>query len=195
MHQLFEEIGFKNRLVESDLFAAASVVDENSQMTAICGTGSVLFQIEHEQLIELRGGSGWETGDEGSGFYFGKLLVERLSENKTKYPEITAVVESFKSLDELKSIQNTPISKGIFSKLAKILSNHQSNPLIASVHMENVQLFLDAYAQDVKSIGFVGSYAYHNQLFFQLGCQQRNIEATSFIERPIDVLANDLLTK
>lgn len=192
---LFKQLGFKSQLVESDLFAAARVVYEDSQMTAICGTGSVLFKIEYEQLIELRGGLGWEKGDEGSGFYFGKLLIERLNKNKSAYPEIIEKLEEFKRLDELTDFINTPQSKGYFSKLPKLFSEFQSHPLIASVHLENVLLFLKLYAYEVTSIGFVGSYAFHNQQFFNMGCSLLNIRATAFIERPIERISNNLLTK
>lgn len=178
--------GFSEMLVESDLFAAARAVADEDAMTAICGTGSVLFKVEHDQLIELRGGAGWEKGDEGSGFYFGKLLVLRLVENDGQYPEIRNIVEQWRSIEELKNSFGTPTSKELYSQLPQLFTEHQSHPLIAGIHMENIQLFMDRYATACTSIGFVGSYAFYMQDFFRLACKQRNIQPVTFIERPID---------
>lgn len=188
MESAFRFLGFSEMLIESDLFAAARAVANEDAMIAICGTGSVLFKIEHDQLIELRGGTGWEKGDQGSGFYFGKLLVKRLAGSKEQYLEIIQLIEQWKSLEELESSYNTPDSKESYSQLPGLFSEYQSHPLIASVHMENVQLFLDLYANDCESIGFVGSYAFYMQDFFRLACKQRNIQPVTFIERPLEVI-------
>lgn len=194
MQFVFESIGFQETLVESDLFAAARAVDNEDVMIAICGTGSVLFKVEHDQLIELRGGLGWEQGDEGSGFYFGKLLLERLEDDKKdKYPEIRNVISQWKSTDELRSMQNQSESKSVYSQLPALLASHCSHPLIASVHVENIQLFLERYAKDCLSIGFVGSYAFYIQNYFKLACESRNIEIFTFVERPMDSLVKRLL--
>lgn len=193
MKSLFDRLGFSSVLVESDLFAASRVAGEECDMVAICGTGSVLFKVEHEQLTELRGGLGWEDGDEGSGFYFGKLLLERLKTAGNNYPEIRNVIEKWKTFDELYSIQGKPESKSVYSKLSSLLTDYRSNPLVSSVHIENVQLFLELYAKECSSIGFVGSYAFHMKDFFEISCKTRNIKAFSFVERPIEILSKGLL--
>ncbi|MBX2948314.1 MAG: hypothetical protein KF704_03460 [Crocinitomicaceae bacterium] len=188
MKTALKSFGFSEILVESDLFAAARAVGEQDAMIAICGTGSVLFKIEYDQLTELRGGTGWEKGDEGSGFYFGKLLVSRLMENNGQYPEIRQIVEQWNSLKELEDSYNTPASKELYSQLPRLFTAHQSHPLIAGIHLENVHLFLELYAHECDAIGFVGSYAFYMQDFFRLACTQRNIRPVTFIERPIDVI-------
>jgi glucosamine kinase len=189
MKALFEAIGFDNALVESDLFAAARVIEDEKSMIAICGTGSVLFNVEYDQVIELRGGLGWENGDEGSGYYFGKLLLERITTNENRYPEITAIVNEWTPIEELLSLKNNPASKYQYAHLSILFGNHSSHPLIAGIHMENVQLFLEKYAADCHLIHFVGSYAYHTQDVFRFACSQRSIEIGTFIERPIESLA------
>lgn len=193
MNVFFEKVGFSSILVESDLFAASRVVGEECDMVAICGTGSVLFKVEHEQLTELRGGLGWERGDQGGGFYFGKLLLERLKATGGNYPEIRDTIEKWKSIDELYSIWDKPESKSVYSKLSSLLSNYRSHPLISSVHLENIQLFLELYAKGCSSIGFVGSYAFHMSDYFEISCKTRDIKVFSFVERPIEILSKELL--
>lgn len=193
MKAVFRKIGFADAFVESDLFAAAKAVNNENGMIAICGTGSVLFKVEHEQLVELRGGLGWDQGDEGGGFYFGKLLLQRLEDHPGDYPEIRNVIEKWKNMEELVSVKGKPESKSEYARLAALFSGHLSHPLIAGVHMENIQLFLQLYAGGCPSIGFVGSYAFYLQDYFRLACQMRGIEVTGFIERPIELLAKDFL--
>lgn len=192
MKVVLKEIGFPDPYVDSDLFAAAKAVNNETGMTAICGTGSVLFKVEYEQLIELRGGFGWDKGDEGSGFYFGKLLLWRLKSVPGDYPEIRKQIESYKSIDELFLMKDKPESKSEYSRLALLFSDHSMHPLISAVHMENIQLFLKKYAKECRSVGFAGSYAFGLQDYFKLACKQRNIEVSGFIQHPIDVLEKDL---
>lgn len=192
MQLALHQIGFSTVIVDSDLFAASTAVGTDEGMIAICGTGSVLFKIKYEQLIELRGGLGWEKGDEGGGFYFGKLLLNRLK-STDKYPEIKEIIEKWKGFDYLISLEDSQASKSLYSQLALLFSDYKSHPLISSVHLENIHLFLEYYTKDVQLIHFVGSYAYYLQDFFQLACKARLITIGGFIERPIDVISKQLL--
>lgn len=186
------QIGFSSPVVDSDLFAAAAAVDSDEGMIAICGTGSVLFKIKNGQLIELRGGLGWEKGDEGGGFYFGKLLLYKLK-TENSYPEIKEIIENWKGLDYLISIENNPASKSLYSELASLFSDYKTHLLISSVHLENIRLFIDQYAKNVQLIHFVGSYAYYLKDYFQLVCNEKSIATGRFIERPIDEMSKQLL--
>lgn len=192
METFLTKIGFSEMLVESDLYAAARATDAECEMVAICGTGSVLVRVDHGQLLELRGGLGWDKGDEGGGYYFGKLLLERLEENKEKYLEIRNVISKWKAISELNRLKTEAISKEVYSQLPIILRDYINHPFVSSVHMENIQLFFEKYTNNVESIGFVGSYSFFLQDYFKLVCNQRKIKATSFVQRPIKSFANKL---
>src|SRR5690606_6408527 len=64
--------------VSSDLHAAgiAAYGPHGRGWCAIAGTGSVLFHFNAGEVTEIRGGKGHEEGDEGSAYYFGKLVLE-----------------------------------------------------------------------------------------------------------------------
>ncbi|MCO5261023.1 MAG: hypothetical protein M9916_12860 [Crocinitomicaceae bacterium] len=188
MKNAFCQIGFGSAIdVKSDIHAAYLAVNDEEGMIAICGTGSVLFKIENQQLVEIRGGLGWEKGDEGSGFYFGKLIVQAIKQER-KYPEIVEAIEKWMPLEELFSIEHLEASKSIYSQLPKVLSSFENHPFVVSTHLKNVQLFLDNYAKGVTKISFVGGYAHHFQTFFRLACNERNIEIGVFVKRPMDAL-------
>ncbi|HNR85469.1 MAG TPA: hypothetical protein PKN38_02595 [Taishania sp.] len=193
MKQVFRQLGFCNAIsVQSDLFAALDAVNGASEMVAICGTGSVVFKIENNQVVELRGGLGWEKGDEGSGFYFGKLLLNALK-SENRYPEIVQSIEQWKPLEELWSMENTVASKTNYAQLSSLLSDFHNHPFVASIHQENCRLFFENYCQNCSSISLVGSYAFYLQSFFMQEAAKRNITIEKLVKRPLENLSKQLI--
>lgn len=184
--------GFKDPIVASDLFAADRALGEHNGMVAICGTGSAIFSIQHDQLVELRGGLGWETGDEGSGFYFGKLVLERIAHTHDEL--LVQTIEEWMPVEELMTMRGKKDSKYHFAHLSKILAPQKKHPVVSEIHLENVNLFLEKYAHDVQELSFIGSYAFNQQEFFKRACANRGIYVHTFIERPVKYLADTLLT-
>ncbi|NRA10761.1 MAG: hypothetical protein HRT57_02250, partial [Crocinitomicaceae bacterium] len=78
IREKFESIGFSNVKIKSDLHAAGYSVHKNGKgVVIISGTGSVLFDYFDFHVTNIVGGKGHVLGDEGSGFYFGKLIIEK----------------------------------------------------------------------------------------------------------------------
>jgi len=186
-----EAIGFSNPTVQSDLFAAAFAVNENNGWVAICGTGSVAFLMKENRIAELRGGLGWEQGDEGSGYYFGKLLLEKLKTQADDYPEVKQKIEDWKSLPELWNLENVQESKFIYANLVKVVGDVADNLLVKSVHRENVELFIRKYCMEINTISFVGGYAFFQQDVIREMCMKYGISVKSIVARPLDVIADE----
>lgn len=75
----FEEWGMRNVSVKSDILAAyLATSNQENGYVAILGTGSVIGRIEKYEVSEIYGGLGYLKGDEGSGYYFGKLIIEKI---------------------------------------------------------------------------------------------------------------------
>ena len=78
----FEQLGMRNVSVKSDILAGyLATSDQESGFVAIVGTGSVIGRIENREVSEIYGGLGYLNGDEGSGYYFGKLIIEKILAN------------------------------------------------------------------------------------------------------------------
>lgn len=137
--------------IKSDLEAAVEATGKEEGWVAIMGTGSALIHFEGNQL-DLFGGLGWDKGDEGSGFYFGKLVVEDMKRG-VNFQEIDA-----KQKDELFNQYGTSVSKSSYSKLSKQLSFTE----FKSHHIENVQLFIERYVlpNNVIKLTVIGGYAF-----------------------------------
>lgn len=186
-------MGFLQTKVESDIYLASKSLRIEDGFVAITGTGSVVVKLEAGKITELRGGLGWELGDEGGGFYFGKLLLQEMKEYPKKNPEIEQKIENFKPLTELFELENDAASRSIYAKLPVLLSEYKSHELLKNIHEKNIQLFFDLYLKGVSKVGIVGSYAFHQQEIFQKIANQQSIEIVKFIERPLEELVKTFL--
>lgn len=173
---------FKAIHIQSDLAAATLATNHTSGWVAILGTGSALIHFD-ESGLSLFGGKGWEIGDEGSGFYFGKLVVEALRRGET-FREIKEEEAEF-----LIRLYRNQQSKSEFSALSKRLKLQE----IKRIHEQNIDLFFEHYIipENCKSIHFVGGYACSQKQLLQQICDKYKIEIISFIQQPIVALLNN----
>ena len=154
-------IQFASVFVASDVHAAGfATVGSGSGAVAILGTGSVLAIFENGKLCELRGGLGYILGDEGSGFYFGKLVLENLLNGNL--PETEQVL--FNLFGDRKHILSACYGdhgKQYISQVASMVKDLQSNELY-ELHKENIRLFCNKYIKDLpfEQVSFCGSYAF-----------------------------------
>ena len=185
MSALLKRVGFQKVVVKSDLHGAALACLGNSHgWVAILGTGSVLFEWNGQDVTKIIGGKGHVLGDEGSGFYFGKLVYEAwcnqtLSEEQTKY--ISEKVD-FRILEEKCS---TGDEKFALATLSEVLG---SNEITAGFHRENIRVFcVSHFKQEVpEKLHFVGSYAHHNRSHLQQILGDYKVQIGSIIAKPIE---------
>lgn len=145
--------------ISSDLHAAgiAAYGLQGKGWCAIAGTGSVLFHFNAGEIGELRGGKGHLEGDEGSAYYFGKLVLENSSGLLSDKAEVAALA-----------------------------GKYGDDERFAVYHRRNIEHFAQAHQlDDVKDLCFIGTYAYHQQkLFSEILGQQFGIQCR-FIAEPI----------
>ncbi len=165
--------------IRSDVDAAVEATRCSEGWVCILGTGSVLAHFDKGK-IQLFGGLGWENGDEGSGFYFGKLVVEAL-ENGAHFNGINE-----QERHELLSMKGDKISKYRFASLCRQLSYSETKYL----HERNIQLFVMRYllANNVKNITVVGGYASAFENVLRVVFEANNVKISDVISRPIDRL-------
>lgn len=167
LKEKFQSFGFKNVQVQSDLHAAGlACVQNNEGSIIIAGTGSVLFNFSNGVVTKIIGGKGHEIGDEGSGFYFGRLVIEKFKNDKLS----SIQVELLKSKTDIDSLSQLESSKSKFewASLSKILKDYPSE--FIDLHEENIRLFIAThFVNEIpNSVSLVGSYAfYHQELWIQ----------------------------
>ncbi len=191
-------IGLKKINIFSDLHAAgrASFWDDDGSV-AILGTGSVLFNWHNCEVQELIGGKGFIKGDEGSGFYFGKLIYEAYVKGMLS-SEQQKVMNSFIVWNEFDQSFSNQTHKTLFSELSFKLKDFRI--LFHEFHVKNIQAFCDAHLIPQRHSDFVtvvGSYGFHHQRVVKEVFANYDVNVNAFIERPIEriveqtVLFND----
>jgi len=187
------DVNFIQFEVASDLVAAGiALLGKEEGFVGILGTGSVLTYYKNTQIAEIIGGFGYLLGDEGSGYYFGKLVLQKYLNNELS--------EALNSLFESQYGNRSSILKNCYSPegkafISSIQINSESEIIqreINLIHQENIELFLSTYLPKEtakKEISFVGSYAFYQQEILKTTLEKLGWELRTVIQKPIEALA------
>ena len=194
--EIFYGFGFESVEIESDLFAAGKALfNEKAGVFGILGTGSVLAHWNGKQITEHKGGNGFILDDPGSGYHFGKLLLNDFLNGKLP---TDLSQEVFKIAGDRTEILNR-IYLGKEYDFPGKLAQHfppgfsQSSDLL---HEKNIGLFMKMHGADFNlafEIGFVGSYAFFNQTTLKMICSNFKADKVYFLRSPIEKLTDQLL--
>ena len=193
MKDAFISWGFSSVEIHSDVHAAGVAALGNYHgFVAIMGTGSVFAEMNQKEIIQLRGGLGYLLGDEGSGFYFGKLLIQKYLNNDFDESLMEQLTLLLGNRSEVINKVYQPQGKTFIASLAATVA-HTDHPSINSVHEENIRLFLKPFlnitAVKEKGISFCGSYASGRQDQVIEILEECNIKCLKFVKEPIVDLA------
>lgn len=179
------KLGFSVVDVYSDLHAAGNALLSHSNgWCAILGTGSVVFEWKGGEVTEVIGGKGHLYGDEGSGYYFGKLVLQGFVDGKLLEKQRVVLDSLISNLDFLQST-NWKEQKFEVANLSKLLSDHQE--LFRSFHKRNIRAFIEKHLENrsIDRISCVGGYAAHHEPMIRELLKERSIDLTVVIQRPI----------
>lgn len=188
---IFNKIGFENVKVKSDLHAAGiALYGKENGSVAILGTGSVFFEWKDFEVTDIIGGKGFEIGDEGSGFYFGKLIFQAY-ENNTLTIEQRRIFEvnvDFKCLKDALTTKHE--IKKHFSQLPEILKNYKIE--FKEWHEKNIKLFFESIElkKNNLKVKVVGGYFAEHSTVFCPYLPKIGIEIEGFIKKPISSLVD-----
>lgn len=182
--------------VDHDLMGAAYATYTGEPcISCILGTGSNSFHFDGEKLSEVKPALGYILGDEGSGTYFGKLLLRDYLYKKL--PE-----ELEKDLEQDYEISKAIIFNRIYSQpnanvylasFGPFMAKHKKHPYFITmlnkgfVHFINEHVLCYTDAKEVP-VHFVGSMAFHFQEELQTAAQLCGITIGNIIQKPIDSL-------
>jgi N-acetylglucosamine kinase-like BadF-type ATPase len=159
LRSFFDEIQVNSLIIGTDaLLAGLACCGLDHGFVAILGTGSILIEMNNGQIVSRVGGLGPEEGDEGSGYYFGKLVRDYLiksDEWKAGWAELFGSKEQF--LERYPSSANP-------SEIA-VLAKKLSNKDFVDFHCQNIDLFIETHLKQINSgskvLNIVGSYGFY----------------------------------
>ena len=192
----FQEWGIQKIKVQSDLIGAANACfgDENG-FVGILGTGSVIAEIENCSVKKLFGGFGYLLGDEGSGYCFGKLIIQKYLHNHFSSKTLAEIENVLGTREFILATIYSAKGKKFISDLSfrlTIINNEEIN----TVHHENIKQFIELYLpREAKNkvISFVGSYAHINRKILDKYINSSNWELGIIVEKPIELITEYLL--
>ncbi len=193
LESIFDTIGFEEVTVKSDLHAAGLALFGNKQGTfAIMGTGSVLVDWNEGEVTEVYGGKGHIDGDEGSGFYFGRLVCEAYL-NGTLSQEQEDILKKEVSLTLLGEKHKQSDTKYVLADVSTALKNEQF--LFLDFHRENIHAFYHSVleARVPIDLQIMGGYFYHNSTVLLPILSDLNVHVVDFQDKPIHLLVDYMI--
>lgn len=182
--------------VEEDIIGAVKATTEKPSIVCILGTGTNCCYFDGKKVVQKFPALGYLLADEGSGNYFGKILLKDYFLGRMPMDLSILFKSDYKQeldhlLDKLYSIDNP--SKYLAS-FAQFLFKNRRNKYIEDILHEGILKFINTYIFQYKEevskypIHFVGSVAYYSQDIIQKLLNDRGYQVKSFVKKPIDHL-------
>lgn len=178
---------FSSITILTDVQGIVLSLDMQHGAIAIMGTGSVLVEIMNGTIRQQIGGLGHLVGDEGSAYYFGKLVVTTYFENHLTDDQVQNLSEHFSV--EKYSLEEALQMKYNIASLARQLDE----TLFEEQHVQNIQLFFKKHVTgqiEVNEINFVGSYAFFKKLLILRELNKIGVDKSKFIQKPIELFCD-----
>lgn len=191
MVERLKRLGFESPKVFPDTLAACrATCGSNSGMVAILGTGSVLLEYDGQQITSRVGGFGSLIGDEGSGFYFARLVVK---DYLTPSSAMNVLVRN-----QLKETMGS--SAEVLARLASAgaqvwlneLGSRFKNIDLSDYHRRNLNEWLDtslpALKGDSTILSVIGSYGFSQRELLSRLLQERSMILGIVCKNPMNGL-------
>ena len=192
----FHQWGFNDVQVFSDILGAchASLGNEKGNV-AILGTGSVFCKYDGEKITSIHGGLGYLLGDEGSGYYFGKMLLRELLNNKFDVNTTNKLTELLGTRNEILNKVYGKDSKAFIGSIAGLLNElNQTNKHIENLHTININKFVDftvlPNCDKNEIVSFIGSYSFFNKYLVIDILHKNNLNLKNVHRNPINSLTD-----
>lgn len=193
----FKKWGFEDVAIFSDVEGAGhALLGDKKGTIAILGTGSVVAHFDGDGGFEINGGLGYILGDEGSGYYFGKLLVSELLNGVLSEELSNLLFELIGDRETILQKVYGEAGRTFLSSIAFLLKDLDYNSSLNEFHTSNIQLFSDKYLSErlnLQEISIVGSYGFNNQKKIIEILQLINVKLQNCIQYPIVDLTDYVL--
>ena len=185
-------------MVDHDLLGAArALCGKERGIATIMGTGSNACLFDGEKIVDQHGGIGYILGDEASGAWLGKQLIQRVFYNELP-GEIQASFDAKYGTDKNELING--IYKGKYpnrylASFALFYRDWESHPYMVNIISQSFEEFVVRHilrfgGYTEVPFNALGSIAYYFQNILSEVLQEHNIRKGLIIRKPIDSLLN-----
>lgn len=179
--------------VDSDLLGSAYATCGHAKgFCCVLGTGSNISFFDGEEIYEGKHGLGFVLGDEGSGSWFGKVLVtDFLYGNMPK--EISELFYQQYQIDKeviIKNVYQKPGANSYLASFTRFLSEIKDTTYSQEIIRRGLSEFIENCIKTYPdyhdyNCHFVGSIAYYFQDELRALCAAGGVHAGKIIKQPI----------
>jgi len=179
--------------------AAFSTWTGTPAITCILGTGSNSCYFDGDKVFEELPSLAYILGDEGSGSWFGKRLLQAFFYKQLPQYIHDDFVKYFgedgSNVNQVnKRVYTEPNPNVYLASFMTFVGKHKADPQVHDWLLEGFGAFLDIHVECFENsksvpIHFIGSVAYHLQDVLMEACSSRSLQVGSLIKKPIDGLA------
>jgi glucosamine kinase len=188
--------GLKPIEVQCDMMAAArALCGAKKGIVCILGTGSNSCYYDGKKIKERQASLGYIAGDEGSGNYLGKRVLQYYAYN-TFDDELKAAFEQLYGDDIgaiLRRLYSEPFANRYLATFVQLLKENRGHYMVENIIEDCLNDFFHhhimKYRQSWKSpIYFTGSVSFEFQDVLKTLCEQHEIEFGKVLKSPIENL-------
>ncbi len=183
-------------LVDHDLLGAAmSTYDGRPGITCILGTGSNSCFFDGQNIYEEVPSLAYILGDESSGSWYGKILLQEYFYKKLPEDLRADFIETYKPDKDaiIKRIYQEPNANVYLASFMKFLGDHHEHPHVRQWIYHGMKHFSSIHIQcfsnfDQVPVHFIGSVGHIFQDILQRVAQEDGWQLGTVIRRPLDGL-------
>ncbi len=183
--------------VQTDLVAAArSLLQHNKGVACILGTGSNCGFYNGKSIAKSSPGLGYVLGDEGSGAYLGKKVLQHYLYNTFDEELITTFNTKFAvTKDEiLTNVYKQPQANKYIAAFTIFLAENRGHYMIENILEDGLHDFIFNHIYKFKEswtnpICFTGSVAFAFKDVLKEICNMYELELGAITKQPMDMLA------
>jgi glucosamine kinase len=182
--------------INDDMLAAARGLAGKKKVIACnLGTGSFCCYYNGKKIVKRSPGIGYVLGDEGSGAYLGKKVIQYYLYNIFDEELRYKFDKKYKTnaVDILENIYRKPMANRYMAAFSLFLSENRGHYMIENIIEDGLNDFFFIHLQGYKEtstlpVSFVGSIAYAFRDVLQELCQTYKFELGRVIKSPIEGL-------
>ena len=183
--------------VKSDIWGAiVATCGQEAGITCILGTGTNTCVFDGVDIIDSIPSLGYILGDEGSGAYMGKKLLQHFFYRELPSPLQQQFIKEYQ-LDKSQVIEKVYKQTGgnrYLAAFTPFLSAHIAHPFISNLVKTSFEEFLERHVLKYRqsstySIHFVGSIAHHFKPILEICLLEKGLQVGKIIKQPIKELA------
>lgn len=180
-----------------DLMAAVyATTPNNPGLVGILGTGSNACFYDGKEIIRNRPSLGYVLGDEGSGAYYGKQLLQKYLYNQMPQDLAQDLTEAYELTKDriLESVYMKSSPNVYLASFARFLSDHREEEFVQELIFDGLNQFVETHLciyPDYKSYkaNFIGSIAFFYEDILRKVCAEKELEIGQILQRPIEKLS------